>query len=1112
MNSVLLTDEADTVALLLGNEAIVRGALEAGVGFATGYPGTPSSEITDTFAALHREAGVHFEYAVNEKVCLELAFGASLAGARSICAMKHLGLLVAGDPLSTIPYMGVEAGMVVVSAGDPSCLTSPNEQDQRHLGRMLHFPVLDPSTPQEALELTRAAFELSEQHRLPVLLRTTSRVAHCRAPVEFGTRQRLEPTGFHRDPTKKVPIPAHARRMRRDLTSRMSAVVARSEELFRRTGSGSTAIVAAGVPAATTKDLLRELDVSDEVVLATLPCVYPLPEQSLISLLQEVDQVLVVEELTPFIEDALRVLASKTGVTTRILGKGTGHFPEEFEYTPDVIQRGLHAALNIGAAPKSAVEFESPPPRPPTLCASCPHRSTFFAARAAFGDEHFYFNDIGCYTLGFSAPLDAGDVVLCMGAGYSLASAVAKVSGKRTVGFLGDSTFFHAGMPPLLDAIKEDANMVAVVLDNRVTAMTGFQESPGLPVFDQPERTASIADVCRALGAKHVEVFDPMDLGAAVSAFERARDTDVTSVLIAESPCPIHHRIQSGENLHKGPAYRIDQDLCRTCGRGGCNLQCSQLPLSATQRSNARSRALDLERPPVEGVSVSPCTVACPLGLCIQGYAGHIAAGEYRASLELITNALPLPETVCRVCHRPCEDACARGPIDGPVAINDLKRFVVEHEGPGYEPELDETHGGRVAIVGAGPAGLAAAHDLRLRGWEVSLFDRADVPGGMLRYGIPKFRLPQQALESDVKRILDLGVKFIGGRGLGENLWLGDLLEEFDRVLIAVGAWRTSALELPREGSDAPTSLDALDFLHDSGSAATGLRVAVIGGGNAGIDAARSAQRAGALQVSVIEREAKIPALFHEVDAARLEGVELLPGLTPTVLVGGDIRGVRCLGGAGEDDLKHIPADLVVIAVGQEVERELWRASDPKLVCGPGGTMSVDPITCVTSDLRVFAAGDVAPGPRTVTEAVAQGKRAAWGIDKAQRGAPADRRPPPPPLTGQAWPKTTPPSLPTLRADQQVTLHPAILPVEQRIGQAEVVGCFTEQQARTEAARCMLCGSCSSCRACLDTYGCPAFFVEQGLIKIDSKLCTGCGACAAICPNGAIVPITGAHA
>ncbi|MDP7573405.1 MAG: FAD-dependent oxidoreductase, partial [Myxococcota bacterium] len=271
------------------------------------------------------------------------------------------------------------------------------------------------------------------------------------------------------------------------------------------------------------------------------------------------------------------------------------------------------------------------------------------------------------------------------------------------------------------------------------------------------------------------------------------------------------------------------------------------------------------------------------------------------------------------------------------MAINDLKRFVVEHEGPGYEPELDEAHGGRVAIVGAGPAGLAAAHDLRLRGWEVSLFDRADAPGGMLRYGIPKFRLPQQALESDVKRILDLGVEFIGGRSLGEDLWLEDLLEEFDRVLIAVGAWRTSALDLPREGSGGPTSLDALDFLHDSGTAAAGLRVAVIGGGNAGIDTARSALRAGALQVSVIEREAEIPALFHEVDAARLEGADLLPGLTPTALVGGDIRGVRCQGGAGEGGLEHVPADLVVIAVGQEIERGLWRDSDPKLVLGPGG-------------------------------------------------------------------------------------------------------------------------------------------------------------------------------
>ena len=1101
MISALLSDEVGRVELLLGNEAIVRGAFEAGVGFTTGYPGTPSSEITDTFAALHKEAGVHFEYAVNEKVCLELAFGASLAGARSICAMKHLGLMVAGDPLSTIPYMGVEAGMVIVSAGDPSCLTSPNEQDQRHLGRMLHFPVLDPSTPQEALELTKRAFGLSEQSRLPVLLRITTRVAHSRAPVEFGAIEEHPATGFVRCPASKIPVPANARRMRKELPGRLARARGHSEALFERSGAGLTAILAAGAPAATTADLLAELGATDGLIVARLPCVHPLPDAALTSLLGDVDRVLVVEELSPFVEEGLRSLGSRIGASTRILGKGTGHFPEEFEYTPVVIARGLHAALGLGAAPPAPVEFAPPPPRPPVLCPSCPHRSTFFAARAAFGDEHFYFNDIGCYTLGSSAPLDAGDVVLCMGAGYSLAAAVARVSGRRTVGFLGDSTFFHAGMPALLDAIKEDADMVAVVLDNRVTAMTGFQESPGLPIFDQPERTANIADVCRALGAKHVEVFDPMDLAAAVGAFERARDATGTSVLVAESPCPVHHKRETGEDLHPGPAYRIDQSLCSACGRTECGLDCGQTSPPATQRAMSRSRALDLERPPAESTSVAPCAVACPLGLCIQGYAGHIAAGEYALALELITSRLPLPEVVCRVCHRPCEDACARRTLDGSVAINDLKRFVVEHEEGDYQPDLEEAHGARAAVVGAGPAGLAAAHELRLRGWAVTLFDRADAPGGMLRLGIPRFRLPREALERDVARILDLGVEFVGGRELGRDLWLDELTQQFDRVLIAVGAWRPAALSLERSGDGGPDTVDALDFLSDEGAAARGRRVAVIGGGNAGIDVARCAIRAGATEVRVIERESRIMALAHEADAARREGVQMFARARCTTLVGGPQSGVLCEGPAAG----LVPADLVVFAAGQGVETGLLCPSDPAIASGPGDTLSIDPTTGATSDPRVFAAGDVAPGARTVTDAVAQGMRAAWGMDKAHRGDAADRRAPPP-LGGVAWPGAGTGALPILRADPRAPLAAPELPVAERIGSAEVVGAFTEAQARIEASRCMICGTCGSCRACLDTFGCPAFFVQSGQIRIDPAWCTGCGACASICPNGAIVP------
>ncbi|MCP4872249.1 MAG: FAD-dependent oxidoreductase [Proteobacteria bacterium] len=1102
MTSPLLTDEAGRVELLLGNEAIVRGAVEAGVGFATGYPGTPSSEVTDTFAAIHDDLGIPFEYAVNEKVCLELAFGASLAGARSICAMKHLGLMAAGDPISTIPYMGVEAGMVVVSAGDPSCLTSPNEQDQRHLGRMLHFPVLDPSTPQEALDLTRAAFALSEDCKLPVLLRITTRAAHCRAPVQFGERQEHHAAGFERNPASKVPIPAHARRMRVEIKQRMATAQAWSESLFERSGSGTTAIVAAGVPAATTADLLAEFGAGDGIVFVRLPCVHPLPEEALTGLLDEVDQVLVIEELSPFIEDGLRVLASKAGSSVRILGKGTGHLPEEFEYTPAVLAAGLHAALGIGGAPTPPAEFAPTPVRPPTLCPSCPHRSTFFAARAAFGDEAVYASDIGCYTLGFSAPLNAGDVVLCMGAGYSLAAAVARVSGKRTVGFVGDSTFFHAGMPPLLDAIKEDADMVAVVLDNRVTAMTGFQESPGLPIFGQQERTASIADVCRALGAKHVEVFDPMDLAAAVGAFERARDATGTSVLVAEGPCPVHHRAESGEDLYPGPAYKIDQSLCSACGRGGCGLECDQVPVPATERAMARSRALDLERPPSEAVSVAPCATACPLGLCIQGYAGHIAAGRYGDALELITTRLPLPETVCRVCHRPCEDACARASLDGPVAINDLKRFVVEHEQGAHEPEIEELHGARVAIVGAGPAGLAAAHELRTRGWAATLFDRADAPGGLLRFGIPDFRLPEDALAGDVRRILALGVEFVGGRALGRDLRLGELLAEFDRVLLAVGAYRPGTAPLEEEGDGLPDRMDALPFLDEAGASAAGLRVVVIGGGNAGIDVARTAIRAGATQVRVVERAARIPALVHEAEAASQEGVELIPGFEPTALVGGADRGVRGHATDGTVD-RLLGADLVVFAVGQQVEQGLWQAGDPEFEVGPGGTITVDPHTGSTSHPRVFAAGDVTPGPRTVTDAVAQGMRAAWGLDKDHRGDAADRRAPPP-VPG--WPDAGSAALPIVRADAGAPHRPPELPIAARSRSQEVVGVFSEAEAKAEAGRCMICGTCGTCRACLDTFGCPAFFVSGGQIQIDPTLCTGCGACASICPNGAIVP------
>ena len=1174
----LLADTEDTedrVAFLLGNEAIVRGALEAGVGFACGYPGTPSSEVTDSFARVAEARGIEFEYSVNEKVALEMAFAASLAGARSICAMKHLGLMVAGDPLSTIPYIGVVGGMVIVSAGDPSCHTSPNEQDQRHLGPMLHLLTLDPSTPQEAHAMTRMAFGLSEESRLPVLLRITTRVAHSRAAVRCGRLLRPRVKGFVRDPARFVPIPANARRLRLEIKDRLETARTRMAGLFRRTapsriGGESTgensvrqAVLASGAPAATCADLLREHELEDQVILARLGGVHPLPEAELLELLGEVDRLLVVEELSPFIEDAVRALGSRHGLSTEILGKRTGHLPEEFEYEPEVIRRGLHAGLGLGPPPAAAPEVPSVPlggtsgentiaPRPPVLCPGCPHRSTYFAARAAFGDDALYFNDIGCYTLGFGPPLDTADALVCMGAGFTLAAGVSRVTGQRTVGFMGDSTFFHSGMPPLLNAIKEDVSMVAAILDNEVTAMTGFQESPSAGAGKSRHRV-SIEGVVRALGARHVETVDPADLAATITAFERARDAEGVSVIIARHPCPVHFRRQTGVEPYGSVRYEIDPSRCRSCGREGCGLRCSQCVTQPFERQMARGRALEIAADQTFDAGrdpVAPCAVQCPLGLCIQGYAARIAAGEYREALELIMSRNPLPDSVCRVCHRPCEEVCVRAATDEPVAINDLKRFVVDwaaaQDGSPYEPKCEPSNGMKAAVVGAGPAGLAAAHDLRVRGYGVTLFDAADEPGGLLLTGIPAFRLPREALRRDVDRILGLGVDFVGHTALGRDLDLCGLLTDgYDAVFLGLGAQRPLALEVAEtDGSGGrPAVVQALAYLaaasHLSPSGGTpdtkgcvvgggvvGGGVVVVGGGNAAIDAARTALRRGADSVVVAYRRsrAEMPALRDEIEAAEQEGVELRTRLRPVAVERGADGGLLCVRTEpGERDASGrcrpvpvagsealIAADLVIVAVGQAPDPSF--TSDLRLEMAADGSLEIDPETAQTSHPKIFAGGDQVHSPRTVTDAIAWGQRAAWGIDRTLRGPEAADRLAPPPRTG-AWPR--PSAVPRLvtRADRAPRERPGEIPLEQRLaGFDEVVGVLSEPRARAEAARCAACGQCANCRACLDLFGCPAFYLEDGLIRINPALCNGCGVCADFCPNGAIRPVeTAAH-
>ena len=555
---------------ILGNVAIVRGGLEAGVQYFSCYPGTPSSEIGDTFSRIAGDAGVIFEYSVNEKIAVETAFAASLAGARSMCAMKHLGLNYAGDPISTMPYVGVEGGMVIVSAGDPSAFTSPNEQDQRHVSRFLFYPVFDPATPADALAMTRFAFELSEETRLPVIIRPTTRVCHTSGIVEFGALpEEKNEIEFKKDPARYSPIPVNARRMRTELIERFALAekLLAESPFFPRTGEGKRGIVASGVAYAYVSQAVRDLGIEDRVSLLKTGA-YPIPRKILADFIGSVESILVVEELTPFVEEETIIAAHRSGKGVPVYGKLSGHFPQAFEYDPDLVEDAVRGYLDMEPRPAAASVSVDLPPRPPVLCPGCPHRASFYAVKKVFGKKTVYINDIGCYTLGYGPPLESCDLLLCMGSSISKAAGIARTTGERTVAFIGDSTFFHSGLAPLADAVEGGDDITVVVLNNYVTAMTGFQ--PSFATRNPIESTGhsrglSIEDAARGLGLGAGEVYsaDPFDEEAAICALTNAKEGKGTNVVVMNAPCVVNDKRLGTRS--KRPVYEIDPELCNRC-------------------------------------------------------------------------------------------------------------------------------------------------------------------------------------------------------------------------------------------------------------------------------------------------------------------------------------------------------------------------------------------------------------------------------------------------------------------------------------------------------------------------------------------------------------------
>jgi len=579
----LLTNAGGKAHLLLGNEAIVRGALEAGMAFATCYPGTPSSEVPDTLYRLKKQdpkaAKYHFEYSTNEKVALECAAGAAAAGLRTLCTMKHVGVNVAADPLMTLAYVGVNGGLVILTADDPSMFSSQNEQDNRYYARLSGLPMLEPAGPVEAKEMTAYGFELSEKLGTPVFIRTTTRVNHTREAVTFAKRKAPKLTvDFKKDPMRFVTVPAVSRKLHLRLLDIYDQAQAISETSGYNTisGKGKLGIVTNGVAACYVEDALAELGAKSKIKVFKMGMSWPLPEKKLARFMKTVDKLLVVEELEPIMEEACRALAQEKGIKVVIGGKSAKHpaqsvdlappsfFSRAFEYNPRLVREGIAKFFKLdyqSAKPVSAAGLPQLPGRPPNLCAGCPHRATYYAVKEVVGADAIHPTDIGCYTLGLLPPISMADFLICMGSSVSSAGGLAKATGKKVVSFIGDSTFFHSGLTGLVNAVHNNHDFTLVILDNGTTAMTGHQPHPGVDTASIGDVTThvDIEAVVRGLGVEHVATIKPLKTRSAIKAIKEAVDYKGVSVVISKELCPLFARRVAPQT--KKP-FQVNQAKC----------------------------------------------------------------------------------------------------------------------------------------------------------------------------------------------------------------------------------------------------------------------------------------------------------------------------------------------------------------------------------------------------------------------------------------------------------------------------------------------------------------------------------------------------------------------
>ncbi len=501
---------------MLGAEAIARGAYEAGIAYATSYPGTPATHILESI--IH-QTDVPCEWSINEKVALEVAYGVSLTGRRVLCSMKHVGLNVAADPLMTMSYLGVRGGLVIAMGDDPGAYSSQNEQDSRYFAQYAKIPCLEPYDGETAKEYTKQAFELSETFKIPVMLRTQTRLLHCLFPVTLGEPLSPREPSLVKDPDNLLPLPKNVLRLHRELNAKQKLItnwLAGRDFNQILPGKGKVGLIACGISVNYALEFSRELPILKITA-------YPVNQSLLAEFVSPLEEVLVLEDGYPLIEPMVRCLHP------RVKGKLTGEVPAEGELTPEVVLKLLGKEVSVSP--------EVVPPRPPVLCPGCPHRE-FFKALVEAG-PNYITGDIGCYTLGALPPLNAMDTCLCMGASISKAIGIAKQGLRRVAAVIGDSTFLHSGMTALLDAVYNQANILVCILDNSAVAMTGHQPTPIIGVGARGEKTKSLnlVELCKALGVDSVLEIDPLKREEMVKALKEGLEKEGVHVVISKRPC-----------------------------------------------------------------------------------------------------------------------------------------------------------------------------------------------------------------------------------------------------------------------------------------------------------------------------------------------------------------------------------------------------------------------------------------------------------------------------------------------------------------------------------------------------------------------------------------------